>query len=44
MSDEALTRKQVRTIRKQLAAGEITPEDAAEQGFPPSAPTKEQRR
>ena len=43
MPDQPLTRQQIRAIRKQLATGEITPEEAAEQGFPPADPVKEQR-
>lgn len=42
-SDAELTRSQIRALRRKLASGEITPEEAAEQGFPPAAPIKEQR-
>jgi hypothetical protein len=37
------TPTEIRRIRRQLRAGEITPDEAREQGFPPADPIKEKR-
>jgi hypothetical protein len=35
--------RRLREIRRRLVNGEITPEEAAEQGFPPADPIEERR-
>ncbi len=43
MTVARLTRAQIRELRRQLAQGLITVEEAQEHGFPPSDPIKEKR-
>lgn len=43
ISRDAIGDAELRSLRRRLAAGEITPEEAAEQGFPPAEPIEERR-
>ena len=43
LSKQQADNTRLREIRRKLAAGEMTPEEAAEQGFPPADPIEETR-